>query len=341
MPVPASINDLSTTAGSNSPGGGENPFPDLDNHIRALASFIAVLRDGKLNASTVSAFMLTVLNDADAATARTTLGAASTGANTFTGAQTLAGNAVNPLEAVPKQQLDAAIASFSGRNRIINSTFSVNQRAFAGGALAAGSYGHDRWKAGSGGATYTVTGEVATITAGTMQQVIEGLNVPEGGTYTLSWSGTSQARVDGGSYAASPITVTGKTAGANTTIEFGAGTVSLVQYEAGSAKTPFERRQLGAELMLCQRYYEVSGHNSYYSGSVQTGGAYYATSSFKVTKRIASPTVITAAGGASGFDSSNPTVTSSSADGFTVVKGSNASNAGGFYTYTWTAAAEL
>ena len=110
MPVPASINDLSTTAASNSPGGGENPFPDLDNYIRAHASFIATLRDGKLNASTVSAFMLTVLNDADAATARTTLGAASTGANTFTGAQTLAGNAVNPLEAVPKQQAEALVS---------------------------------------------------------------------------------------------------------------------------------------------------------------------------------------------------------------------------------------
>lgn len=74
MPVPASINDLSTTAASNSPGGGENPFPDLDNHLRALASFIAVLRDGKLDASTVSAFMLTVLNDPDQATAQATLG---------------------------------------------------------------------------------------------------------------------------------------------------------------------------------------------------------------------------------------------------------------------------
>lgn len=47
MPVPASINDLSTVAGSNSPGGGETPV-EGDNHIRALASFIATLRD-KLN----------------------------------------------------------------------------------------------------------------------------------------------------------------------------------------------------------------------------------------------------------------------------------------------------
>lgn len=37
----------------------------------------------------VSAFIATLFDDADAATARTTLGAASTGANTFTGSQTL------------------------------------------------------------------------------------------------------------------------------------------------------------------------------------------------------------------------------------------------------------
>lgn len=74
MPVPASINDLSTTAASNYPGGGESPFPDSAKYMRAHAAFIAQLRDGKLDASAVSAFMLTVLNDADAATARATLG---------------------------------------------------------------------------------------------------------------------------------------------------------------------------------------------------------------------------------------------------------------------------
>ena len=44
MPVPSSINDLSTTAASNSPGGGETPA-DGDNYIRALSAFIAQLRD--------------------------------------------------------------------------------------------------------------------------------------------------------------------------------------------------------------------------------------------------------------------------------------------------------
>lgn len=117
MPVPASINDLSTTAASNSPGGGENPFPDLDNYLRAHAAFIAALRDGKLNASAVSAFGLMLVDDADAATARATLGAAGLGANTFTGAQTLPGNASSALQAVPKQQAES-IATTAVADRV-------------------------------------------------------------------------------------------------------------------------------------------------------------------------------------------------------------------------------
>lgn len=113
MPVPASINDLSTTAASNSPTGGENPFPDLDNHIRALASFIAVLRDGKLDASTVSAFMLTVLNDSDAATARTTLGAVGlTGNETVAGTKTFSSSPIAPTPTTGDNTTKVATTAF-------------------------------------------------------------------------------------------------------------------------------------------------------------------------------------------------------------------------------------
>jgi hypothetical protein len=44
MPIPASINDLSTTAGSNSPAGSESPSL-IDDYLRTYASFIALLRD--------------------------------------------------------------------------------------------------------------------------------------------------------------------------------------------------------------------------------------------------------------------------------------------------------
>lgn len=45
MPIPATIDDLSTIAGNNYPEGTEPVFPNLDNYLRAHASFIAQLRD--------------------------------------------------------------------------------------------------------------------------------------------------------------------------------------------------------------------------------------------------------------------------------------------------------
>ena len=37
-------------------------------------------------------------------------------------------------------------------NLLLNGDFQINQRGFAGGALSAGTYGFDRWKADAGGA---------------------------------------------------------------------------------------------------------------------------------------------------------------------------------------------
>ncbi|MGL6246201.1 hypothetical protein [Pseudomonas sp.] len=45
MPIPSSINDLSTAAGSNSPAGSESPSL-IDDYLRTYASYIALLRDG-------------------------------------------------------------------------------------------------------------------------------------------------------------------------------------------------------------------------------------------------------------------------------------------------------
>lgn len=44
MPVPGSINDLSTSAGSNFPAGSESPAT-IDDYLRTYAAFIAILRD--------------------------------------------------------------------------------------------------------------------------------------------------------------------------------------------------------------------------------------------------------------------------------------------------------
>lgn len=60
--------------------------------------------------------------DAEKASVASIANMATTGANTFTGVQTLAANAVNALEAVPKQQMDAAIASTRALAATTNAT---------------------------------------------------------------------------------------------------------------------------------------------------------------------------------------------------------------------------
>ncbi len=84
-------------------------------------------------------------------------------------------------------------------NLLINGNFAVNQRAYvSGAALAAGAFGHDRWKASPAGCTYTFASSppqtTITITSGSLIQAIEDPQV-EGGSYVLSWTGSAQGRV--------------------------------------------------------------------------------------------------------------------------------------------------
>ena len=152
------------------------------------------------------------------------------------------------------------------KNKIINGNFDINQRGVSGTvSLSAGAYGHDRFKAGSSGCTYTFSTSAnvttITITAGSLQQVIEGINL-QSGTHVLSWTGTAQAKIDSGSYADSGVTGT-LTGGTNATVEFGTGTVAKVQLEVGSKPSSFEQLPITQTLTLCQRYYYKSyGQNT-------------------------------------------------------------------------------
>ena len=192
------------------------------------------------------------------------------------------------------------------KNRLIDAGFIINQRGYVSGtSLSAGTYAHDRWKAGASGCTYTFTQGslgvpiVITITAGSLQQIIEGCNMPDGGTFTLSWTGTAQGRVNGGGYSTSPLIVTGLTAGSNCTVEFNTGTCSFPQLEVGSSATGFEYRQYGQELALCQRYCPAFGTNTGGQASY-VGQSYDTTASiipipFPVQARV-SPTGVTVTG---------------------------------------------
>lgn len=200
-----------------------------------------------------------------------------------------------------------ALTSVNGgpfaKNVIHNGGFTVNQRGYASAAtLASGAYGHDRWKAGSGGGDYSFTqlasNTTVTIASGkSLIQVIEDKNV-QYTSYVLSWTGSAQARyaVNGatpaGSYASSPILITGQNVGTVMSVEFNAGTLGNVQLEPGSTATPFEMRPYQTELALCQRYLPAfvgsSGHMLGSGYVYSTGGGVYTAlvfAPFKTTPR--------------------------------------------------------
>lgn len=191
-----------------------------------------------------------------------------------------------------------ASAQIGMKNRIINGGFTINQVGYVSGTtLAASAYPHDMYKAGSAGGTYTFTqgalgvNTQITITAGSLIQIIEGCNLPEGGTYVLSWTGTAQGRLNGGAFGSSgTVTITGWVAGTNLPVEFNTGTVGSIQLEVGSVSTSFDYRPYGFEFSLCQRYYETA---TLWAAGYASNASVSVSSLFAVLKRIV-PTITTA-----------------------------------------------
>jgi hypothetical protein len=195
--------------------------------------------------------------------------------------------------------------SLGMRNILFDADFRINQRGYVSAAtLAAGAYGHDRFKAGASGGDYSFTqlnsSTQITIASGkSLIQVVEDKNVV-GGSYVLSWTGTALARVGvnsatpSGTFVVSPILITGQTAGTTMSVEFNAGTLNTAQLELGTVATPFERRPIGLELALCQRYYEQSLGLSNLTGT-RACAAITTTSLIGfvfVTQKRAAPTVV-------------------------------------------------
>lgn len=164
----------------------------------------------------------------------------------------------------------AALIAQAKRNLLINGNFVVNQAAYvSGAALAAGTYGHDGWKAGASGGDYSFTqlpnSTTPTIAAGkSLIQVVEDKMV-EGGSYAVSWTGTAQGRasantaVPSGSFAASPIIINSQLAGTTFSVEFNAGTLGEVMVAPGTAAAAFERLNFDQQLARCLRYFRVLG----------------------------------------------------------------------------------
>ena len=187
------------------------------------------------------------------------------------------------------------------KNLIINGGFQINQREYVSGtATADGVYMHDRWRSGSADSSYTFSvaapnsPQTITIAANdSIEQVIEGANIGEAGTHTISWEGTATARAVvntqtmSGNFAVSPITVTavldqvitmqftGADAVGGSTEATDTGTLGKVQCEIGSVATDFEHEDIGIVLAKCQRYFHVMGNNSAFTprfAGYQSGG---------------------------------------------------------------------
>ena len=109
--------------------------------------------------------------------------------------------------------------------------------------------------------------------------------------------------------------------------------ITDVQLEAGSTATDFERRPIGTELALCQRYYEV-GYLS--SDTTATSAVSRWTLQYKQVKRASPINVYTIV---TGQNSTQPTTLY--ADASSAVGSSNGAAAGDFTIWTWTSSVEL
>ena len=161
-------------------------------------------------------------------------------------------------------------------NLLVNGDFAINQRAFAGGALAAGAYGYDRWRAGTGGATVTADAAGNVTLTGPLEQVVEAaiFGGLAGQDLTLSLEGENGAALAGDvtiAVGAQSGTITAGAGRRSATVTLGAGetgniTVRLtpvtaatifrrVQLCVGRRSTPWSPRPPAVELQLCQRYF--------------------------------------------------------------------------------------
>lgn len=110
--------------------------------------------------------------------------------------------------------------------------------------------------------------------------------------------------------------------------------IGQVQLENGSAATPFERRPLGLDFGLCQRYYEMGFSSHVLSNS--PGTAIQQTSvPFKQPKRATPTATVTYVSGSA----LSPSV--SQADGYQMTVGFGAGSEGLTIYYSYTASAEL
>ncbi len=116
--------------------------------------------------------------------------------------------------------------------------------------------------------------------------------------------------------------------------------VTGVQLEAGTVASPFERRDYGRELAMCQRYYQYDGSTTPFVGNTTSGSTYGGNVFFRTSMRAA-PTVTQTHVTSSGFPGTTPTSSEITTEKFWSTKASDGTGNGNFYKMTWVATAEL
>lgn len=159
-------------------------------------------------------------------------------------------------------------------NLLINGDFQINQRNFAGGALAAGAYGFDRWKAHAGGANLSRSGFGLTLTSGGIVQLVEPalwgvssfaevplcLSVEElsGGSLEVAIGSATGTIASGSGRRSVALTpAAGDSGNLAVRIAPASGGVSFrrVKLEYGSSATAWLARSAVQERQLCERYH--------------------------------------------------------------------------------------
>jgi hypothetical protein len=186
--------------------------------------------------------------------------------------------AMQKIQANTTELYGLAGGAQSRRNLLLNGDGRVNQRGFAGGILAANTYGYDMWRTLGAASSITFAQATASLN-GTVCQVIEAPAL-QNATVTISVSNpsapitvklqpdattatTATGAIPAGAGRQSvtlavPATLTGNvfvllsTAGATTFDSFGAR--SGIQLELGSFANTFDYPFVASEQILCQRY---------------------------------------------------------------------------------------
>ena len=158
----------------------------------------------------------------------------------------------------------------------------------------------------------TVSIPAATSTGGTNNDNTEGVYVRFGlGSTGAGAGGTAGTWTSAGNYIQPSGTVS--VVGTNGATFY----ITGVQLEAGSVATPFERRDIGRELMMCQRYYEKLQSTRIYGSNANLS---YTTWFFKVVKR-ATPTITLAAGSVGTLENTSTDATQAYTNGYAEIRG--------------------